>query len=224
MSKYFPPKYGSTHFSCPYCAVHARQRWGKPFNVDSLIVDRQEPLKWWMLVPIVIDKTEVETSRCSHCENPTLWLSEKIIYPVVSTFPPANGDLPTDVKEVYEEAANIANQSPRAACALLRLALEMLLKSLGETGSINDSIGNLVKKGLDERVQQSLDIVRVTGNEAVHPGVIDFSDETDVEMLFGLINVIAESLISQPKRIQNLYDNLPEKAREAIEKRDGKTK
>lgn len=224
MSKYFPPKYRSTEFHCPYCHVCAMQQWVKPFNLDSSLVDPQEPLEQWMLDPIMIDKAEVETSRCSRCDNSTLWLSEKIIYPQVHTSPPANDDLPTDVKEVYDEAATIANQSPRAACALLRLALEMLLKSLGETGSINDSIGNLVKKGLDERVQQSLDIVRVTGNEAVHPGVIDFSDETDVGMLFGLINVIAESLISQPKRIQNLYNNLPEKAREAIEKRDGKTK
>ena len=224
MSKYFPPKYGSTHFSCPYCQVYAVQQWEKSFNFNPSLVDPQEPLQQWMLDPIMIDKTEVETSRCSHCQNSTFWLSEKIIYPVVSTFPPANDDLPTDVKEVYEEAATIANQSPRAACALLRLAIEMLLKSLGETGSINDSIGNLVKKGLDERVQQSLDIVRVTGNEAVHPGVIDFSDETDVGPFFGLIDVIAESLISQPKRIHNLYNNLPEKARKAIEERDGKTK
>ena len=214
MSKYFPPKYGSTHFSCPYCQVYAAQIWSPLtfLEPDGSVSTLQ------------IGQERIAASLCSHCEDLTLWLSEKIIYPQVHTSPPANDDLPREVKEVYEEAASIANQSPRAACALLRLALEMLLKSLGETGSINDSIGNLVKKGLDERIQQSLDIVRVTGNEAVHPGVIDFSDETDVGMIFDLINVIAESLISQPMRIRNFYDNLPEKARETIKKRDGKTK
>lgn len=217
MSKYFPPKYGSTHFSCPYCQVYAAQNWRYlTFLEPGGHVSRFSPLQ--------IGQEPIAASLCSHCGDLTLWLSEKIIYPQAHTSPPANHDLPTDVKEVYEEAATIANQSPRAACALLRLALEMLLKHLGETGSINDSIGNLVKKGLDERIQQSLDIVRVTGNEAVHPGVIDFSDETDVGMLFGLINVIAGSLISQPKEIQNLYKSLPEKARKTIEKRDGKTK
>ena len=220
MSKYSPPKYHSPHFQCPYCQVDAQQGWDP---ILSFFLSRGAFFSGTP-IPIKIDKTEVETSHCSHCGNPTFWLSEKMIYPQVHTSPPANDDLPDEVREIYEEAANVANQSPRAACALLRLAVEMLLKHLGETGSINQSIGNLVKKGLDERIQQSLDIVRVTGNEAVHPGVIDFSDETDVGMLFELINVIAESLISLDKRIQSHYNKLPEKARAAIEKRDGKTK
>ena len=131
--------------------------------------------------------------------------------------------MPDNVQEVYKEAAAIANQSPRAACALLRLAIEMLLKHLGEAGTINEGIKNLVKKGLDERIQQALDIVRVTGNNAVHAGKIDFNDSTDVQTLFGLINLIADVLITQPKQIDEMYNQLPETAREGIKKRDGKT-
>ena len=165
----------------------------------------------------------LEVSKCSYCSRPTFWLSEKIIYPPGHVFPPANSDLHDDVKEVYNEAAAIAEQSPRAACALLRLAIEILLKQLGETGSINESIKNLVEKGLDPKIQQSLDIVRVTGNNAVHPGKIGPGDIADVRTLFELINVIAEALITQPKRIQGIYNNLPEKNMQIIEKRDGKT-
>ena len=166
---------------------------------------------------------EVEVSFCSHCRHPTFWLGEKIIYPPTHTFPLANSDLPDNVQEVYKEAAAIANQSPRAASALLRLAIEMLLKDLGEAGTINEGIKNLVKKGLDERIQQALDIVRVTGNNAVHPGKIDFNDSTDVQTLFGLINLIADALITQPKQVAEMYNHLPEAARESIKKRDGKT-
>ena len=97
------------------------------------------------------------------------------------------------------------------------------MKHLGETDSINESIKNLVKKGLNPQVQQSLDIVRITGNNAVHAGKIDFEDTTDVQALFGLINVIADVLITQPKQIQALYDGLPESSKKAVEKRDGKT-
>ena len=48
------------------------------------------------------------------------------------------------------------------------------------------------------------------------------TDTTDVHTLFQLINVIANTLITQPKQTQELYDNLPEGARKAIEKRDSK--
>lgn len=80
----------------------------------------------------------------------------------------------------------------------------------------------LVKKGLDVRVQRALDVVRVIGNNAVHPGHIDLRDDrAAAEKLFGLVNLIAERMISQPKHVQELYESLPEGARKAIEKRNG---
>ena len=167
MSEYFPPQYGSKGFNCPYCNMFAYQTWHK---VTEESIDGDDVYREYIL----IEKMVVEVSLCSHCENATFWLDEKIIYPSTRMSPPANSDLPDNVQEVYKEAAAIANQSPRAACALLRLAIEMLLKHLGEAGTINEGIKNLVKKGLDERIQQALDIVRVTGNNAVHAGKIDF--------------------------------------------------
>ena len=131
-----------------------------------------------------------------------------------------NKDLNDEIKKVYNEAAEIAEKSPRAACALLRLAMEMLLKQLGETGNINEGIKNLVKKGLSSQIQQSLDIVRVTGNNAIHPGKIDSGETAQPRVLFDLINIIAQALITQPKQIQGIYEDLPEESRKAIEKRD----
>ena len=215
MSGYCPPQYGSKGFNCPYCNAFAHQTW---HNVTEEGIDEDYVHREYIL----IEKMVVEVSLCSHCENATFWLDEKIIYPP-HVSPPANSDLPDNMQEVYKEAAAIANQSPRAASALLRLAIEMLLKDLGEAGTINEGIKNLVKKGLDERIQQALDIVRVTGNNAVHPGEIDFNDSTDVQTLFGLINLIADALITQPKQVAEMYNQLPETAREGIKKRDGRT-
>ena len=217
MSEYYPPCYQSKQFHCPYCQVFAAQHW------DTIKRTHLPQIAGQVYMPIHIREDPVEVSFCSHCGNPTFWLEEKIIYPPTRTAPPANSDLPDGVKQVYEEAAAIADQSPRSACALLRLAIEMLMRHLGETGSINESIGNLVKKGLNPQIQQSLDIVRVTGNNAVHAGTIDFEDTTDVQPLFGLINIIANALITQPKQAQALYDGLPEGPKEGIKKRDGKT-
>ena len=125
----------------------------------------------------------------------------------------------------YEEASTILDPSPRGAAALLRLGIQKLCKHLGEKGdNINEDIAALVQKGLDHRVQQALDIVRVVGNNAVHPGQIDLKDNrATAEQLFGLANLIAEIMITQPKHVASLYDTLPENARKAIQKRDSRS-
>ena len=81
-----------------------------------------------------------------------------MIYPHIGAFPEPNPDLSADVVAIYREASSIAKQSPRAACALLRLALETLRINIGESGTINDAIKKLVKKGLSEEIQRALDI------------------------------------------------------------------
>jgi hypothetical protein len=93
---------------------------------------------------------------------------------------------------------------------------------LGEKGeNPNTDIGNLVRKGLPVQIQQALDIVRVIGNNAVHPGQIDLKDDQRTAfILFQLINRIADDRLTQPKLTQALYDSLPQTARDAIEKRD----
>ncbi|OQW39268.1 MAG: hypothetical protein A4S12_02345 [Proteobacteria bacterium SG_bin5] len=124
----------------------------------------------------------------------------------------------------YEEAGTLLQLSPRGAAALLRLSIQKLCKELGEKGrNIDDDIAALVKKGLDPRVQQALDVVRVIGNNAVHPGQIDLRDDrATAEKLFGLVNLIAEIMISQPKHVADMYESLPQNARDAIKRRDGK--
>lgn len=147
-----------------------------------------------------------------------------MVYPLTSSAPPANPDLPPDITSDYEEGRNILALSPRGAAALLRLAIQKLCRHLGEKGSnTNDDIKSLVTKGLPEMVQQSLDIVRVVGNNAVHPGQIDLKDDKETaEHLFGLVNLITEVMISQPKHVKGLYTSVvPQSQQDTIKKRDG---
>ncbi|EHV9723967.1 DUF4145 domain-containing protein [Vibrio parahaemolyticus O1:K58] len=144
-----------------------------------------------------------------------------MLYPTHGSAPVANEDLPEDVKADYLEAASIAQLSPKGAAALLRLAIQKLCLHLGGEGkNINNDIALLVKNGLSPIVQQSLDIVRVVGNNAVHPGQIDLDEPEVVSSLFVLINVIAETMISVPKQVEKIYSGLPSGALEAIERRD----
>ena len=224
MSKYYPPQHNSLKFHCLHCQVDAQQRWSDRFRypdyVREVYATQDDPPTY---NNVYIGDDNVEVSLCSHCESPTLWTAEKIIYPLTGMFPPANEDLPNNVKAIYDEASAIANQSPRAAAALLRLALQVLLEHIGRTGNLNTNIKKLVKEGLDLQIQQALDIVRVTGNHAVHPGEIDFDETTDVQGLFDLVNIITEDFITRPKRVQKFYEKLPEKEKEKIKERDGKT-
>ncbi|TCK04492.1 DUF4145 domain-containing protein [Phorcysia thermohydrogeniphila] len=213
---FIPPEFKKSAFHCPHCGVYSRQNWYycTPSHVvvlSSLYQDLQENL--WV-------------SHCEHCKNYAIWYKGKILYPGSSIAPVPAKDMPEDVKEDFNEARNIVNASPRAAAALLRLALQKLMIHLGEKGkNLNDDIANLVKRGLPRKIQQALDIVRVIGNNAVHPGEIDLRDDEETALaLFELINMIVEVMITQPRKIEELYGKLPERARLAIEKRDSSGK
>lgn len=132
-------------------------------------------------------------TRCFNCKKIAVWVNDSLLFPRAKTGVQPNPDLPEDIIRDFEEAREIVNASPRGAAALLRLCIQKLCKHLKEKGkNLDEDIGNLVKKGLNPLIQQSLDVVRVIGNEAVHPGVIDLNDDRDTAIqLFGLVNSIA---------------------------------
>jgi hypothetical protein len=163
-------------------------------------------------------------SRCYNCEKIAVWVGDRLLFPAHKPGVLPNPDLPDKIVGDFEEAREIVNASPRGAAALLRLCIQKLCKHLGVKGkNIDDDIASLVKKGLNPLVQQSLDIVRVIGNEAVHPGVMDLKDDRDTAFhLLELVNAITDQMISHPKAIKEMYAKLPEEKRKAIAKRDQK--
>ena len=163
-------------------------------------------------------------SECYNCKRFAVWIGDYLLFPANKPGVLPNPDLPENIVRDFEEARGIVNASPRGAAALLRLCIQKLCQHLGESGkNIDDDIASLVSKGLNPRVQQSLDIVRVIGNEAVHPGVMDLKDDRDTAMrLLELVNAITDQMLSHPKAIEEMYAKLPEEKRKAIAKRDKK--
>ncbi len=106
----------------------------------------------------------------------------------------------------------------------MRLVIQKLCAHLGEKGkNIDDDIASLISKGLNPLVQKALDVVRVIGNEAVHPGIIDLKDDRDTALrLFGLVNAIADQMITHPKSVQEMYNQLPPGKLAAIDARNEK--
>lgn len=189
--------------------------------VDQMATGR--PFVWRNHEYIQYNLENVFLSRCFNCKEVSIWICDRLVWPQRGEAPLPNPDLPDDVRGDYEEAGRILDLSPRGAAALLRLGIQKLCKHLGEKGkNIDDDIAALVKKGLDGRVQQALDVVRVIGNNAVHPGQIDLSDDrATAENLFRLVNLIAEKMISEPMHVGEMFNSLPEGVLKAIEKRDG---
>ena len=167
----------------------------------------------------------VWASECYSCKDYALWVADTLVYPHQEYGVEPNAEMPEDVKMDFLEAAAIVNTSARGAAALLRLCIQKIVVHLGEKGGndLNREIGNFVEKGrISAAIQQALDVVRVVGNNAVHPGVIDFNDNKAVAIqLFGLVNVIVELTIAMPRHVQQVYETVvPQTTRAAIEKRD----
>lgn len=213
MIKHIAPEFKKEAFNCPHCGAFAHMQW---------------PSK---------DHFVYYQAICAHCEEYSLWRVTQIapngftaeggemLYPDFGSAPLPAEDMPEDVKKDYEEAARIFIKSPRGAAALLRLGLQKLCIHLGEKGkNINDDIRSLVEKGVfSGQVVKVADTLRITGNNAVHPGQISDEDfDRAAAKMFDLINFIVKKAITEPKELDELYQLMPKNARNAAEKKDKK--
>ncbi|MBO3361362.1 DUF4145 domain-containing protein [Clostridium perfringens] len=218
--KYIAPKIFGTRFTCPHCNTLSQQVWSncKFYNNGSIFSTSKDSCFFNG------KKIIVSVSTCQSCCKPHIWIEDKMVQPFESNIPYANDGMPDNIKEIYNEAREVFPISPKAAAALLRLALQYLCIELGGKGkNINDDIAKMVTEGLPVQIQQALDIVRVVGNNAVHPGNLNLNDNNEIAIaLFDIINIIVENRIVQPKKIDEFYNSLPEKALIGIKKRDNK--
>ena len=200
------PGFQQSAFNCPFCNAFSNQSWFSTRTPNGIVLD------------------DTSVCYCAHCSQYSIWFEEQMIYPDFPGNELSNEDLGVEIKKDYGEAASIIQKSPRGSAALLRLAIQKLCIQLGEPGKdLNTDIGNLVKKGLPTKGQESLDVLRVIGNESVHPGTIDIRDDkATASSLFRLVNFISEKMITEPKEIDALYNKIPDNKKVQIVNRDGK--
>ena len=193
---------------CPLCGVVTEHVWFE-------LVKAVEPDDFEYLVVSIVDELEgsqgeLLVSRCMSgaCDALALWLRAvdplsntervRLVYPQADVrIPPADGLRDEDVK-LYEEAARIAAVSPRAACALVRVLLEALLKRyLVDAGhSIKDKrLVDLIdlaveKLDLSQTLKTGLTAIRKRANTAVHDpyGLTDDTHTEDLPWLFAAVD------------------------------------
>ena len=199
-------------FRCPHCGIYAKQEW---YNVARGHLS-EEGIGYYE--GFLMD---IHLSFCSRCGKYTLWADGRMVYPVSSIAPLPVENMPENVKEAFLEGRDVVNASPRAAAALLRIALLKLMIHLGESGkNLDDDIANLVRKGLPKKIRKAVTAVRFIGSDAVRPGEIDSRDNTYAAVaLCDLLNMIVEVMISQPKKVSELYGKLPSSKKRTTKKR-----
>ena len=243
------PKFRSEKFQCPHCQVVAQQQWFDVNNardaansiLSHVYYDHRKQIQDYQQKAIegFIERVEQANKRnmsdfvpnnfsvatCSACGDISIWVEKEIVFPKKTAIAPPNSDMDQAIQDLYLEASTIVIDSPKGATALLRLALQLLLKQLGKSGNnINNDIKELVADGLSPKIQQALDLLRVVGNNAVHPGQIDLEDGRDIALkLFHVLNFITDEMISKPRELDLLYsDVVPEETKKHIKERDGK--
>ncbi|MFT5119564.1 MAG: hypothetical protein ACI9ST_001280 [Psychrobacter glaciei] len=219
--KFIAPEFNKNGFNCPLCGTYAHMTWINLVNNSYY--------------------TKYHESLCSYCDEKSLWRVDgyrqnssgqnvakaELLFPDNGLAALPEDDMPEDVKTDYVEAAKIFSKSPRGSAALLRLGLQKLCKHLGEDGNnINNDIRSLAAKNiLPPMVVRVADTVRITGNNAVHPGTMKDEDFDFVaSKMFDLINFIVKKGISEPKELDALYELTPEGPRKSAEDQDAKSK
>lgn len=191
----------TVNLHCPYCHAYCG------FSCRRILSD----------IPSEFDDNRLIKGTCPACNKNALWLvnseKESLLFPDVPAFTPEpNPDMPENIKQIYTEACNVLKYSPRASAALSRLAIDTLTKSFSNKKTLNDRIKDMASTDLPEKIIKSLNIVRVVGNNAVHLGKIDLTDNTDLALsLLELLNIIVEKFISEPKKINDIFNKLSPK-------------
>jgi hypothetical protein len=163
------------------------------------------------------DVQNVSISYCFHCNEMCLWVYDQLVWPRRAGDPEPKLHAPPNVRRECEGATQTLEASPRGAAAVLRLTIEKLCKELGVSGeSVKDDIAFFVREDVDARVQKVLDAARIIESNAVPPGQIGLGDDrATAETLSGLVNLICEKMIMEPRHLQAVYTKLREGARNA---------
>lgn len=237
-----PPSTKRTAFECPHCGTKTTQYWYSvrgyglqglpevrtvrlPGRGSGFPIERDKPVRFIGPVEHMDADAWLENcfiSLCMECKDFALWFGSKMSFPTSNSAPAPHPDLPEEMKSDYKEAAQILSQSPRGAAALLRLVVEKLCHHLGyKQKSIDANIAKMVEDGLPHEVERALDIVRVVGNGAVHPGHLDLKDDqTTATKLFEIVNYIVLDRITRPKELEQIFNaKVPQGAKDSIAKR-----
>lgn len=210
---------------CPSCGVVTEHAWYE--QVEGQVPDRASGE--WVQVRLHGKQGLLKVSRCvsTACESLAVWfgtaeLSDagvpswdiQLAYPAPAARVPPEEGLNQDELDLYGEAAAVAHASPRAACALVRVLLEAVLKRMLKEDGFNVSgrklwalidsgVQNL---GLSRPLQTGLTAIRERGNSTVHDpyGLTDETRANELEWLFSAVDDLVDDVHHKRKNWEDM--------------------
>jgi hypothetical protein len=170
---------------CPHCGKAFHDAWSE----STLITIG--PIRW-----------SVAVTTCPACRQPTIDLKEMRFhlyssespsdavnkfraYPTDTFRRPTPTEVPSDIKEDYEEACKVLPTSRKASAALSRRCLQGILRNQGYTQKdLAKQIDALINesdpsKAIPTSLRQTVDVIRNFGNFSAHP----VTDQTTLQVI-----------------------------------------
>jgi len=169
---------------------------------------------YWAVITCDCPACNKTTIRLKHLKvHPQIGLVhdwERIIHPIVGVHGNAPAGVPESLATLYDEASAVADDSPRAAGALLRRALQQLIRDYFgiQKATLDAEITELIDGNLvPGYISEIVDSVRVVGNFAAHPikstnsGEVIDVEPGEVDLSFDVLDALFEFCYVEPARI-----------------------
>jgi Domain of unknown function (DUF4145) len=171
---------------CPHCGIAFHDEWA---TVNVRAPTNEDRSNWSASITRCPGCKE-ETIRILHVSNPAGYaqphvLLDFVAYPKAINRTPTPKEVPSEIKEHYEEASPLLPFSSKASAALSRRCLQSILRSHGYTQQdLAKQIDALLgepdpAKAIPTALRQTVDAIRNFGNFSAHP----VTDQTTLQVI-----------------------------------------
>lgn len=198
--EYIAPKLKEERFTCPKCQIPTYHTWYE--HLAGHGIKGNSNAIW--------DLSEHSLCTCRNCTQLLFWYKEEIYLPSLLEHPIPDKALSKEATDLFQEARNTYRTSAGASAALGRLALQHLLRDLGEPGeNLHEEVKRLIARGVPKDVERILEAIGIQGEKSLHPGMIHLNEKKEhVPALLEVINIIADVLMQNTRKADDLLKKL----------------
>ena len=177
--------------NCPHCGIAFHEDWK---IVDIQTNSMTQPAAVWKIRSVICPgcrNSVFELERYNGIPHPQsgafqhVYQNRQRVFPVNTYRRPTPVEIPTEIREDYEEACKVLPISHKAAAALTRRCLQAVLRGQGygqrDLAKQIDALLNEPDptKAIPSALRQTVDAVRNFGNFSAHP----VTDQTTLQII-----------------------------------------